>query len=822
MGAVAIISLIVSSAITAVGSPAVAFASGTWTKKTIVSNDTFQRVAMSSDGTRLAIASYDDGSQNFGNIYTSTDSGTNISLISGTNTENYAAIASNGDGTKLVAVGGGYTGSIRTSTNSGVTWTQQTSSNTEWTAVASNDDGTKLAATALNGKISVSSDSGSTWKATSSSNAAWMSIASSSDGTKLAATVNQGKIWTSSDSGTTWTVRSGPGVGAWKSISSSSDGTKLAAVRDFVYTSTNSGVTWTKQSTSGNRSWLSIASSSDGTKLAATASLGYVYTSQDSGATWTQQNSPGTGAWKSIASSSDGKHLAALQSDGSLWLFNDSPPLAPSITSVSPTSGTLAGGTSITLTGTGFATGATVTIGGSDCTSVVVVSATAITCVTPSGTSGAKDVVVTNLDTQTVTSTGAFTYTAPVLSASTPSIPNTNTGSTSVVQTETITNTGNADLVFGAGAVTVSGTNSGDFTIVTDGCSNQTVAPTGTCTVTYTFTPTGVGSRTANLVFASNEAGSPRTVALTGTGVGLPVLSASTPSIPNTNTGSTSVVQTETITNTGNADLVFGAGAVTVTGTNAADFTIVADNCSNHTVAPAGTCTVTYTFTPTGVGSRTANLVFTSNEAGGQSTATLNGAGVGRPVFSASTPSIPKTYVGATSAVQTETITNTGNADLVFGAGAVTKTGANAADFTILADNCSNHTVAPAGTCTVTYKFKSTVAGTRTANLVFASNAVSSPNTVVLSVVAMGVVTIKKIDSTSGSIKGHVTVEITGTGFTAGSTVTFGGLNAVVVKRTGTTGITVKTPAHSAGAVPVVVANADGGTATYNSYTYKK
>ena len=122
----------------------------------------------------------------------------------------------------------------------------------------------------------------------------------------------------------------------------------------------------------------------------------------------------------------------------------------------------------------------------------------------------------------------------------------------------------------------------------------------------------------------------------------------------------------------------------------------------------------------------------------------------------------------------------------------------------------------------MTYKFKSTVAGTRTANLVFASNAVSSPNTVVLSVVAMGVVTIKKIDSTSGSIKGGVTVEITGTGFTAGSTVTFGGLKAVVVKRTGTTGITVKTPAHAAGAVPVVVANADGGTATYNSYTYKK
>jgi hypothetical protein len=158
----------------------------------------------------------------------------------------------------------------------------------------------------------------------------------------------------------------------------------------------------------------------------------------------------------------------------------------------------------------------------------------------------------------------------------------------------------------------------------------------------------------------------------------------------------------------------------------------------------------------------------------------------------------------------------------VFGAGAVTKTGINAADFTIIADNCSGKTVAPAATCTVTYKFKSTVAGTRTANLDFVSNAASSPNSVALSVVAMGVVTIKKIDSTSGSYKGGVKVEITGTGFTAGSTVTFGGITAVITKRTGATGITVKTPAHAAGAVAVIVTNPDGGTATYNSYTYKK
>ena len=192
------------------------------------------------------------------------------------------------------------------------------------------------------------------------------------------------------------------------------------------------------------------------------------------------------------------------------------------------------------------------------------------------------------------------------------------------------------------------------------------------------------------------------------------------------------------------------------------------------------------------------------------------------PIFSASTPSIANTYVGSFSAVQTETITNTGDGDLVFGAGAVTKTGANAADYTIVADNCSSQTVAPAGTCTVTYKFKSAVAGTRTANLVFASNAVSSPDTVGLSAVAMGVVSIKKIESTSGSTRGGQSVEIYGTGFTAGSTVTFGGVNATVTKRSGSTKIVVRTPAHASGKVLVIVTNPDTGSASYNGYTYKK
>ncbi len=51
------------------------------------------------------------------------------------------------------------------------------------------------------------------------------------------------------------------------------------------------------------------------------------------------------------------------------------------------------------------------TIGSNPCTSVVIVSATQITCITRAGNAGAQNVVVTNSDGSTVTLAGGFTYT---------------------------------------------------------------------------------------------------------------------------------------------------------------------------------------------------------------------------------------------------------------------------------------------------------------------------------------------------------------------------------------------------------------------------
>jgi hypothetical protein len=91
---------------------------------------------------------------------------------------------------------------------------------------------------------------------------------------------------------------------------------------------------------------------------------------------------------------------------------------APTVTSVVPDNGAAAGGTAVTVHGTNFSksAGPTVAFGGVPCTSVVVTSATTITCVTGAHGAGAVSAVVTNAaggDGNSMVGTGlaAYTYT---------------------------------------------------------------------------------------------------------------------------------------------------------------------------------------------------------------------------------------------------------------------------------------------------------------------------------------------------------------------------------------------------------------------------
>jgi hypothetical protein len=86
-------------------------------------------------------------------------------------------------------------------------------------------------------------------------------------------------------------------------------------------------------------------------------------------------------------------------------------------------------------------------------------------------------------------------------------------GSTSVSQSVTLTNSGGAAL--SVTSIALTGTNSGDFA-QTNTCGSS-VAAGANCNISVTFKPTASGSRTATVIITDSSAGSPHTVALTGT-----------------------------------------------------------------------------------------------------------------------------------------------------------------------------------------------------------------------------------------------------------------------------------------------------------------
>jgi hypothetical protein len=82
----------------------------------------------------------------------------------------------------------------------------------------------------------------------------------------------------------------------------------------------------------------------------------------------------------------------------------------PEITSISPGSGPIEGGTSVTINGRNFSKQASVMFGGLAVTSINVRNGKRMTVTTPANPSGAVDVTVNNPDAQSVTLVDGFTY----------------------------------------------------------------------------------------------------------------------------------------------------------------------------------------------------------------------------------------------------------------------------------------------------------------------------------------------------------------------------------------------------------------------------
>ena len=113
----------------------------------------------------------------------------------------------------------------------------------------------------------------------------------------------------------------------------------------------------------------------------------------------------------------------------------------PTVTSINPNAGPLVGGTTVTITGTGFVSGSTTNLFGANAaTGVTVVSGTSITAVSPAAGAGNIDVTVaTPGGTSTTSSVNQFIYDAvPTVTSISPTAQATATAGTAV----TITGTG--------------------------------------------------------------------------------------------------------------------------------------------------------------------------------------------------------------------------------------------------------------------------------------------------------------------------------------------------------------------------------------------
>jgi len=271
---------------------------------------------------------------------------------------------------------------------------------------------------------------------------------------------------------------------------------------------------------------------------------------------------------------------------------------APHVASITPNTGTTSGGTSVTIAGTGFLSGATVSFGGTPATGVTLASSTSITATTPDHAAGAVSVIVTNTDAQSNALAGGYTYAAPHAAPTVTAItPNSGTtkGGTAVTITGTGFLAGASVKLGGSSATGVTVVNSNAITAITPAHAagavsivvTNTDAKSGTLTSGYTHT--GPQSNPAPTVTAITPNSGPTNggtrVTITGTGF----LAGATVKLGGTSATSVALVNSTSITAVTPAHAA-GAVSVQVTNTDAQSGTLT--NGFTY-AAPAGTLALT-------------------------------------------------------------------------------------------------------------------------------------------------------------------------------------------------------------------------------------
>jgi hypothetical protein len=457
--------------------------------------------------------------------------------------------------------------------------------------------------------------------------------------------------------------------------------------------------------------------------------------------------------------------------------------LVPTVTSISPNSGPPAGGTAVTITGTNFASGATVKFGSTAATNVVVVSSTSITATTPAESSGAVTVTVT-VNGQSGSLTNGFTYTGTVaiafaqVAAGTPQSP-----------TATVAVTYPAAQTAGNLNVVVVGWND-------TAASVQSVKDSAGNNYSLAIGPTSGSGIQQSIYYASRIVGGSNTVTVTfSTAAAFPDVrileyqGVTALDVTAGASGSSAAASSGAATTTSANELIFGANTV-ATGNAAAGsgFTSRIITTPDEDLAEDKIVTA--------AGSNSATATLTASGAWVMQMATFLAVAGPVPTVSSVSPNS-----GSTAGGTAVTITGTN-----FATGATVTFGSTAATNVVVVSGTQITATSPAGSAgaaTVTV----TVGG-QSGSLGSAFTYIAPP-------------TVSSVSPNSGLTGGGTGVTITGTNFAAGATVTFGSTAATNVVVVSATSITATAPAGSSGAVTVTVTNSNGLSGSLASgFTY--
>lgn len=237
----------------------------------------------------------------------------------------------------------------------------------------------------------------------------------------------------------------------------------------------------------------------------------------------------------------------------------------------------------------------------------------------------------------------------------------------------TVRNTANTPVTISA--MSLSGAQASEFTLTANTCI-KALAPATSCQVTVNGNATALGLREAQLNVTANTATPVPAVAVRMTGQrGILTLSPAAVTFPTTFVGSTRSA-TLTVSNTGTAPLT--VSSVTLSGPNAARYSITGSTCANATLAVGGSCTFSAVFAPNATGNSTASVtVASTNAAIASASSSLSGTAEPAPasggVISLGADCLSAVQYGQPSACSA-TVTSNGNATLTISGYTLTRT----------------------------------------------------------------------------------------------------------------------------------------------------